>query len=95
MMMELTYPVVVNSFYKPVLEFANFDLIETEELYGSLLDLEQDPYSDQVADIGYESRYLILNLGSIPIFIIINLVMQIFYSCCILVTKKGRVNRCA
>ena len=75
MMMELTYPLVVNSFYEPVLEFANFDLIETEDLYGSTLDLEQDPFSDQVAGIGYESRYLILNLGSIPIFMTINLVL--------------------
>ena len=45
-MMSLSYPLVVNNFYGPVLEFANFDLIDTEDLYEFLFAFEDDPYSD-------------------------------------------------
>lgn len=71
MMMELNYPKSSNAFYKPLLEFVNFDLIETEGPYNYVFNFENVPYSDQIEEIGYESRYTIPNLGSIPIFMII------------------------
>ena len=39
MMLELEYPESSNAFYAPILEFANFDLIETEELYKEIFGL--------------------------------------------------------
>ena len=36
MMLELLYPDSSNEFYAPILEFANFDLIDTEDLYEAI-----------------------------------------------------------
>ena len=73
MMMQLAYHPIAVIFFSSIFEYVTFDLIPTEELYAEIFGWDNVPFSDEAGWIGYESRYLIENLGSIPIYIILNL----------------------
>ena len=70
-------------------------MIPTDGAYAVLFDFKDVAYSQQAAAVGYPSRYFIVNSGSIPIFMLYNLVLQLIVFgivCCI---KDGRLNRFA
>lgn len=67
--MQLEYSDIQTGFYIAILEFVTFDLIPTEELYEAIFGLENIPYSDSAESIGYESRYIVMNSGSLFIYI--------------------------
>ena len=70
MMMQLKFPASAMIFYAALFEFVTFDLIPTDELYQKIFDFEnKEPYSDEADNIGYSSRYLIFNSGSLTLFI--------------------------
>ena len=78
-MMQLLFPALCVLFFESILGFVNFDVIPTEDIYAELFGWLNVPYSDQAEVIGYESRYIIECLGSIPIYITCNILMQILY----------------
>ena len=70
MMAELDTPENAVLFYASIFDWITFDLFPTDYLYGLILNFVNDsPYSDKADDVGYGSRFLILNSGSISIFI--------------------------
>ena len=75
MMMQLNYPVSSVLFYSIMIEFVTFDIIPTDNFYEKLFGFENYPLSQQTDEIGYSSRYLIFNAGSIPIFMLLALVL--------------------
>jgi hypothetical protein len=80
MMMQLMYPEVTLVFYSSVFDFVTFDMIPTEYIYPLILTLANVPYSEAAEKIGYESRYIIWNSGSITIYIFIYILMQLIYA---------------
>ena len=75
MMMQLNYPANCVIFYGVVFNFVTFDVLPTEGLYGEIFGFVNIAYSEQAANIGYESHYAISNSGSIPIFMLFNFVL--------------------
>ena len=69
MMMNLEYSDLQSGFYESVLEFVTFDLIPTEELYDLIFGVENEPFSESAENIGYESRYIVQNSGSVSLYI--------------------------
>lgn len=70
MIMQLNYPIEAAAFYAGLFELVTFDLLPMDDIYGELFEFPRDkPYSAQAEVIGYGSRYLILNLGSISVFV--------------------------
>ena len=90
MMMQLRYPAGVSVFYSSIFEYVVFDFIPTDNLYESIFDFEnKEPYSEQAEDIGYPSRYLIFNSGSITIFIFAYAISQLIYALLVRVLPSG------
>ena len=46
MMMQLNYAASASYFYSFLLEFVTYDMIPTEEIYGTFFDFESDPFSE-------------------------------------------------
>lgn len=98
MIMQVNYPGVSVIFFSKVFEFVTFDLLHgffpqleslSEQLFGGV----NVPYSDEAQNIGYESRYMLTNLGSIPVIILFIIALQLLYSVVFKCSKPGgRVN---
>ena len=55
-------------------------MIPTDEIYGAIFDLNSDPYSEQAQSIGYESRYVVLNTGSLLFYLVVISMQLTIYS---------------
>ena len=90
MMMQLMYPGTVVAFYAALFEFLTFDIIPTDGVYDEVFGFENDePYSESAANIGYESRLLIINSGSMTIFVLYILLKQLIFGLVQLMTPNG------
>ena len=70
MMAELDTPENAILFYSIIFEWITFDLLPTDLIYGLFLNFENDtPYSDKADEVGYGSRFIIPNSGSVTIYI--------------------------
>ena len=68
------------TFFSGLFEFVTFDIIPTEEINEEIFGWENDPYNEQAEEIGYESRYVFENSGSIPYYILLGLLLQFMYA---------------
>ena len=58
---------------------------------AALFDFDDVPYSAEADAVGYSSRYIILNSGSVPVYIVILTAMQLVFSIIARVFKPGMV----
>ena len=81
MMMQLNYPSAVTLFYAGIFEFVTFDTVPSDEIYGEVFDFGDDdsPFSEQCDAVGYGSRQTIINSGSITIFFVLMITLQLVY----------------
>ena len=91
MMMQLRFSGVVLTFFSGVFEYATYDIVPTEEIYSELFKWDNEAFSEEAEMIGYESRFLIENAGSIPIYIIFVFLLQLIYGIILLLVKSGKV----
>ena len=68
MIMQLNYAAAVAIFFSSVFEFVTFDIVPTDDIYGEIFNFESDPYSEEADSIGYGSRLVIENTGSLLIY---------------------------
>ena len=80
MIIQLSYPPNVVLFFAGLFEFVTFDLLPTDDIYGAIFDLDDDPYSDLADEIGYSTRNLIPNSGSTTIFLFFTMLSQLVYA---------------
>ena len=86
------------SFFRKVMRYVAFDLLWfIEDIYDEIFVLPDDePYSQQADDVGYESRYLTINSGSITFFILLFFLQQlIFASLAKFAPQNSKVNKLA
>ena len=69
--MQINYTAAVTLFHSILFKFVNYDIVPTEEIY-SVFSFESEPYSEQAGIVGYESRYVTENTGSLLIYIVID-----------------------
>ena len=76
MMADVDTPENAVLFYSNIFEWITFDLLPTDLIYGLVLDFLNDtPYSDKADEVGYGSRFIIPNSGSLPIYFAFTLIM--------------------
>ena len=95
MMMQLTYPAASVVFYAAVFEFVTFDVVPTDGAYAAIFSFKDVPYSQQAANVGYPSRYFVPNSGSLPMFMLLNLVLQLIFLALTCILKSGKILRFA
>ena len=100
MMMQLNYAESSVKFFSKIFDFVTFDLLysffpQLDEFNKSVFG-GAEPYSEEANKIGYESRYLMTNLGSIPIFIVVAAIFHLIYSLVARFSKSGgKINNLA
>ena len=93
MMMQIILSELCMIFFRAIIQYVIFDIIPTDYFYPLIFFFQNDSaYSEQAETLGYVSRYLIINTGSITIFIIANILLQIFLKCLTKIYKKGRIH---
>jgi len=70
-MMQLNVPPSAIIFFSALFEFVTFDIVPTDDIYQETFAWENTPYSESADNIGYGSRQIIENTGSVPIFMIV------------------------
>ena len=93
MMMRLIYPATITLLFGKVLEFVTFDIIPTELFYPYIFDLPEGAFSEEADSIGYSSHYIIPNAGSITIFLLASLILQIIFAILAKIICEGKVLR--
>ena len=93
MMMQLMYPATISLFFSKVFEFVTFDIIPTELFFPYIFDLPEGAYSDEADSIGYYSHYIVLNAGSITIFLLSYLILQIVFAILAKTLADGKILR--
>ena len=65
-------------FYSGLFEFVTFDIIPTDDIYDKIFDegWRRAPYSEQADTIGYATRWLFANLGSVTWIIVLLAIMH-------------------
>ena len=68
-------------FFAEIKKYVSFDLVWfAEDIYDYFFELPDDEaYSDSAEDIGYESRYITQNSGSITLFIGVLILKQLVF----------------
>lgn len=89
--MQLKYAPVAVIFFSEIFEYTTYDVLPTADIYAAIFGWVNEPYSDEAGMIGYESRYLIENAGSLPIYITLALTTQLIYFIGKLVARSGRL----
>ena len=82
-------PPNANYFFGFIMTIASFDILPTDSFYNDYFDMTQSlPISDHFESLGFNSQYLLYNLGSliigilsIPFFALIVLLMKPFRRC--------------
>ena len=69
-------------FFGLILEFVTFDLIDTSSLTQSYYNPEEEDVEDDLAQLSYESRHCLPNLGSLFYFIILQIFILVLYIVC-------------
>ena len=85
LLIDVRIPATVTIFYQKIFEVVSYDLFEEYLYFGDFLewafDLKDRAVSDRAEELGYESHYIVTNLGSLLVFFVLNLILVvIFYS---------------
>ena len=84
--MKVQLPANAAIFFKSIFQIAAFDFYDLNDIINSLLQIEPtEPFNENFEDIGFESRYIINNMGTMIFF-------YIFYPSLIIFEKA--ISRC-
>lgn len=78
MMMTLVYPECSEPFFAQLFEFITYDMYNTDNMYDEMFGFEHVPFNEFADAIGYPSRFLIFNSGSMTVFLWITILTQFF-----------------
>jgi len=68
-LMKVTLPENAQTFFQSIFQIAAFDFYDTNDLLHSLLDIpETEPYNESFEELGFESRYVLNNMGTMIFF---------------------------
>ena len=94
-LLRIQFPPNVVIFYSYIFEYITFDLFPPDKLYALIIDLDETPFSDAAGEIGYDFRRLIPNTGTVTIFIVYTILVQVLSSLILCCTRSGRMHNFA
>ena len=68
---ELQIPDTTDIFFSALFELCAFDFIPTDLIYEKIFEFNNEPLTATLDAVGYASQYIIFNLGSIFIFMVL------------------------
>ena len=81
MLVDVVLPAQTMIFYSHIFEIAKFDIFEhvfkCDVLLDKIFNLDDVAVSQRIADLGYESHFIITNLGPVFIGIVVILLLQL------------------
>lgn len=95
MVLPVKFPGVTVIFFAKIFEIVKFNPLENIFHFDVLLEiifgLDPMPISQEISDLGYESRYIISNLGAIFVYwVLLTMLYPIFYALAKLSSRLGR-----
>ena len=95
MVLPVRFPGVTIIFFAEIFEIVKFDPLENifhfDTLLEMIFDLDPMPISQEISDLGYESRYIISNLGAIFVYwVLLILLYPLFYTLAKLSSSLGK-----
>ena len=81
MLIDVWYPDNVQRFFSQIFVLMSFDVIPTEYFVPQIFGFrEEPPLSDQYDELGYSARNIVINLGSIFLFSVIQPILVAIYT---------------
>ena len=95
LLIHVQIPGIAMLFYMKIFQIVKFDIFEAvfkfDEVLDAIFNFDQLPINQDASDLGYESRYIIINLGAIVFYWAILLALQIvFYLVLLLSSRLGK-----
>ena len=81
-LMTVLLPNNASAFFKRIFTIAAFDLYDMNEFYQDLLGVpDSGPYNEKMEDFGFESCYILSNMGTMILFYIIYALLMLLRYC--------------
>ena len=73
MLVDVAIPARTSLFFSSLMESVTFQIFDLNDLYDIFVkfDFEDEPLSDQFDTFGYESLYVLKNLGTVTLFCLV------------------------
>ena len=84
LLINISIPANASAFFNTLLSFVTFDLIPIKAKENKILGFAQIPFSDQFKELGYDSSFSVINMGTM--FFV--LFLQFFVIMLILITGR-------
>ena len=92
LLIHVQIPGIAMLFYMKIFQIVKFDIFEAvfkfDEVLDTIFNFDQLPINQDASDLGYESRYIIINLGAIVFYWAILLALQIFFYLVLLLSSR-------
>ena len=83
LLLPVKIPAIVMIFYEKIFEIVKFDILESvlrlDKILALIFELDGTPISQDASDLGYESRYIIINFGAIMVYCTILAILCLFF----------------
>ena len=95
MTVPMDTPSKTDIFFNTVFDLISFDIIPTEDLYNKIFEFDNVPLTEYFLAVGYESQHIIFNMGSIFLFLVIEVFIEITFALIAWLCKKPKVKNWA
>ena len=83
LLLPVKIPAIAIIFYEKIFEIVKFNILESvfrlDKLLAMIFELDGTPISQDASDLGYDSRYIIINFGSIMVYCTIIAILCLFF----------------
>ena len=87
---NIVLPINAAKFFKSISQIAAFEIYDMNDFFHKTLDISPtEPFSDNFEELGFESQYILNNMGVMVIFYLLYPVLMIVYS---IITKFCKCN---
>ena len=78
---NIALPINAAKFFKTISQIAAFEIYDMNDFYHNLLNIPPtEAFSDNFEELGFESRYILNNVGAMVLFYLLYPVLMIVYS---------------
>ena len=81
-LLQINMPDNVANFFKSIFSIAAFDFYDTNDVLHEWLEIPPtEPFGDRFEQLGFESKYVLNNMGTMAIFYLVYMLLMIIQKC--------------
>ena len=94
-LIKVSFPANAFMIFEYMIPVATFDFLETDDFYPKIFSTlpERDPFNTQFTRLKYDSMYMIINMGTLLMFFIWQILLYVTYPIFYHVRKCNRVTK--